>query len=36
MWHLDEQDRSSRKYVEGEDAEITILPKSWLNLVVPS
>jgi len=36
MWHLDEQDRSSRKYVEGDDAEITILPKSWLNLVVPS
>jgi hypothetical protein len=35
MWHLDEQDRSSRKYVEGEDAEITILPKSWLSLVVP-
>ena len=33
MWHLDEQDRSSRKYVEGQDAEITILPKSWLNLV---
>lgn len=33
MWHLDEQDRSSRKYVEGQDAEITILPKSWLNQV---
>jgi hypothetical protein len=35
MWHLDEQDRSSRKYVEGEDAEITILPRTWLNLVAP-
>lgn len=33
MWHQDEQDRSSRKYVEGQDAEVTILPKSWLNLV---
>lgn len=32
-WQLDEQDRSSRKYVEGEDAEITILPNCWLNLV---
>ena len=35
MWHLDEQDRSSRKYVEGEDAEITILPNTWLKLSIP-
>jgi len=30
MWHLDEQERNHRKYVEGEDARITILPESWL------
>ena len=30
MWHLDEQERNNRKYVEGEDAKITILPQSWL------
>jgi hypothetical protein len=30
MWHLDEQERNNRKYVEGEDAKITILPESWL------
>lgn len=30
MWQLDEQERSNRKYIEGEDAEITILPESWL------
>lgn len=30
MWQLDEQERSNRKYVEGEDAKITILPESWL------
>lgn len=35
MWHLDEQDRSSRKYVEGDDAEITILPNCWLKLAIP-
>jgi hypothetical protein len=33
MWQLDEQDRTGRKYVEGEDSEITILPKSWLELL---
>jgi hypothetical protein len=31
MWQLDEQERSNRKYVEGEDAAITILPESWLS-----
>ena len=30
MWHLDEQERNNRKYVEGEDAKITILPEAWL------
>jgi hypothetical protein len=30
MWQLDEQERNNRKYVEGEDAKITILPESWL------
>ena len=30
MWQLDEQERANRKYVEGADAEITILPESWL------
>ncbi len=30
MWNLDEQERANRKYVDGTDAEITILPKSWL------
>ena len=30
MWHFDEQERKNRKYVEGEDARITILPESWL------
>lgn len=30
MWQLDEQERANRKYVDGTDAEITILPKSWL------
>lgn len=29
-WQLDEQERVNRKYVEGTDAEITILPESWL------
>lgn len=29
-WNLDEQERVNRKYVDGTDAEITILPKSWL------
>jgi hypothetical protein len=30
MWQLDEQERVNRKYVDGTDAEITILPESWL------
>jgi hypothetical protein len=30
MWQLDEQERVNRKYVDGADAEITILPESWL------
>ena len=30
MWHIDEQERGNRKYVDGTDAEITILPRSWL------
>jgi len=30
MWQLDEQERGNRKYVDGDDAEITILPESWL------
>jgi len=29
-WHSDEQERNNRKYVERDDAEMTILPKSWL------
>lgn len=34
MWHLDEQDRSSRKYVEEKEAEITILPAAWLKIAI--
>ena len=30
MWQLDEQERNNRRYVEGEDAKITLLPESWL------
>jgi hypothetical protein len=30
MWQKDEQERANRKYVEGLEAEITILPESWL------
>jgi hypothetical protein len=30
MWQLDEQERTNRKYVDGDDATITILPVSWL------
>jgi len=30
MWQLDEQEKVNRKYVDGTDAEITILPESWL------
>ena len=35
MWQLDEQERVNRKYVDGTDAEITILPESWLNELSP-
>ena len=35
MWQLDEQERVHRKYVDGTDAEITILPESWLKEFVP-
>ena len=35
MWQLDEQERGNRKYVDGSDAEITILPGSWLKEFVP-
>jgi hypothetical protein len=34
MWHLDEQERNNRKYVEGEQAKMTILPESWLSKVI--
>lgn len=30
MWQQDEQERNNRKYVEGDDAKVTILPESWL------
>lgn len=33
MWHLDEQERNNRRYVEGEDAKVTILPESWLEAI---
>ena len=35
MWQQDEQERGNRKYVEGTEAEITILPESWLKEFVP-
>lgn len=35
MWQLDEQERGNRKYVDGADAEITILPESWLKEFAP-
>jgi hypothetical protein len=35
MWQQDEQERGNRKYVDGPDAEITILPESWLKEFVP-
>lgn len=35
MWQQDEQERGNRKYVEGTEAEITILPESWLKQFVP-
>jgi hypothetical protein len=31
MWQQDEQERNNRKYVEGDDAKVTILPESWLS-----
>jgi len=34
MWQADEQERVNRKYVDGSDAEITILPESWLKQFV--
>jgi hypothetical protein len=34
-WQLDEQERGNRKYVDGADAEITILPESWLKEFAP-
>lgn len=30
-WHSDELARTGRKYVDGTDAELTILPRSWVN-----
>ena len=33
MWQLDEQERVNRKYVDGTDAEITILPSCWLKTI---
>lgn len=35
MWQLDEQQRVNRKYVDGTQAEITILPESWLKQFIP-
>ena len=35
MWQLDEQERGNRKYVDGADAEITIMPESWLKEFAP-
>ena len=34
-WQMDEQERVNRKYVDGADAEITILPTVWLKESVP-
>jgi hypothetical protein len=31
QWHNDERSRSGRRYLEGEEIEITILPKVWLD-----
>jgi hypothetical protein len=36
MWQQDELERGNRKYVEGAEAEITILPESWLSQVAPT
>ena len=35
MWQQDEQERGNRKYVEGAEAETTILPESWLSPIEP-
>ncbi len=35
MWQRDEQERANRKYVDGVEAEITILPESWLKEFTP-
>jgi hypothetical protein len=35
MWQKDEQERGNRKYVDGADAEITILPETWLKEFSP-
>ena len=32
-WHLDEQERINRKYIQGNEADATILPKAWLQTV---
>ena len=32
-WHSDEQERNNRKYIQGNEADITILPKAWLQTV---
>ena len=33
MWRLDEQERSNRKYIQGKEADTTILPKAWLQTI---
>jgi len=35
MWQRDEQERVNRRYVEGAESEITILPESWLKEFQP-
>jgi hypothetical protein len=32
-WMSDEIERNSRKYIQGEDTEVTILPNCWLKLI---
>jgi hypothetical protein len=32
-WRLDEQERINRKYIQGNEADATILPKAWLQTV---
>jgi len=31
-WHLDEQERSNRRYLDNEQASFTLLPPSWAQL----